>query len=102
MRGYFDDVAAGDGADQIDVMDGHVEEKREFHLLAKTAGEIGRDIEIEVSVTDRSDFVLGDKLPYFLDGGMVAVLLADHELKSLFPGQLDHFAGVLDGIGNRL
>ena len=41
----FSDVASGDAANQIEMMNRHIHQKRKLHRFAETAGEISGNIE---------------------------------------------------------
>src|SRR5438045_6330650 len=42
------DVLAGDGADEIEVMDRHIDKQDVAHRFAKCAGEISGDVEVQM------------------------------------------------------
>jgi hypothetical protein len=101
MRGDPGDVPASRGADQVEMVDRHVDQERELHRVAEAAGELGGEVEVEVAAAQRPGRLFADELSQLLHRRGEAVVLRDDELPPGVGGKLRHQFRVLQVVGER-
>ena len=84
-----DGIHSAQVAGQVEVVDGHVQDQRAFHLVAE-APEVAAEVEVAVDRRDRADLAGRHHPPHPLVPRVPAAGLADHVHPARRLGRLDH------------